>query len=121
MDNATDEKIKRLRSENGGEHTGRPFMEYLNRSGIKHEKPCIEKKWWTEAVSTAAWIINRMSNSVTAKTSYEFVYCTKPQLKNIKVFGALGYANIPDEKRRKLDAKAFKCRFMGYEDGVSRT
>ncbi|KAG2900451.1 hypothetical protein PC115_g16202 [Phytophthora cactorum] len=39
MDNATDEKIKRLRSENGGEHTGRPFMEYLNRSGIKHEKP----------------------------------------------------------------------------------
>ncbi|KAG2869691.1 hypothetical protein PC129_g24553 [Phytophthora cactorum] len=109
-------------------------MEYLNRSGIKHEKPeprgegrcvlyhkCIEKKWWTEAVSTAAWIINRMSNSVTAKTSYEFVYCTKPQLKNIKVFGALGYANIPDEKRRKLDAKAFKCRFMGYEDGVSRT
>ncbi|POM74329.1 Integrase catalytic core protein [Phytophthora palmivora] len=38
--------------------------------------------------------------------------------KNLKVFGALGYAHIPNEKRRKLDAKAFKCRFMGYEDGV---
>ncbi|KAG3006697.1 hypothetical protein PC121_g17621 [Phytophthora cactorum] len=36
---ATDKKIKRLRSDNGVEYTGRPFMEYLNRSGIKHEKP----------------------------------------------------------------------------------
>ncbi|POM76734.1 Integrase catalytic core protein [Phytophthora palmivora] len=46
------------------------------------------------------------------------VYKTKAQLKNLKVFGALGYAHISDEKRRKLDAKAFKGQFMGYEDGV---
>ncbi|KAE9193589.1 hypothetical protein PF002_g23864 [Phytophthora fragariae] len=52
------------------------------------------------------------------KTPYEIVYQKKPQLKNLKVFGALGYGHIPDEKRRKLDAKAFKCRFLGYEDGV---
>ncbi|KAG3110720.1 hypothetical protein PI124_g9660 [Phytophthora idaei] len=36
----------------------------------------------------------------------------------MKVFGALGYAHTPDKKRRKLDAKAFRCRFMSYEDGV---
>ncbi|GMF54607.1 unnamed protein product [Phytophthora fragariaefolia] len=36
----------------------------------------------------------------------------------MKVFGSLSYAHIPDEKHRKLDPKAFKCRFMGYEDGV---
>ncbi|GMF42647.1 unnamed protein product [Phytophthora fragariaefolia] len=35
-----------------------------------------------------------------------------------KFFGSLGYAHIPDEMRRKLDAKAFRCRFLGYEDGV---
>ncbi|KAE9235367.1 Retrovirus-related Pol polyprotein from transposon TNT 1-94 [Phytophthora fragariae] len=78
----------------------------------------IDKKWWAEAVNTSAWIINRIPNTVTVKTPYEIVYQKKPQLKNLKVFGALGYGHIPDEKRRKLDAKAFKCRFLGYEDGV---
>ncbi|KAE8953197.1 hypothetical protein PR002_g32457 [Phytophthora rubi] len=78
----------------------------------------IDKKWWAEAVNTSAWIINRIPNTVTVKTPYEIVYHKKPQLKNLKVFGALGYGHIPDEKRRKLDAKAFKCRFWGYEDGV---
>ncbi|KAE8976575.1 hypothetical protein PF010_g22052 [Phytophthora fragariae] len=46
------------------------------------------------------------------------MYQKKPQLKNLKVFGTLGYGHLPDEKRRKLDAKAFKCRFLGYEDAV---
>ncbi|KAE8962079.1 hypothetical protein PR001_g29825, partial [Phytophthora rubi] len=70
------------------------------------------------AVNTSAWIINRIPNTVTEKTAYEIVYQKKPQLKNLKVFGALGYGHIPDEKRPKLDPKAFKCRFLGYEDGV---
>ncbi|GMF22860.1 unnamed protein product [Phytophthora lilii] len=123
------------------------LKDYLNRSGIKHEKTVpytpqqnglaermnrslvemarcmlyhenVEKKWWAKAVNTAAWIINRIPHSVTVKTPYEIVYKTKPQLMNLKVFGAIGYAHIPDEKRRKVDAKAFKCRFLGYKDGV---
>ncbi|POM62263.1 Integrase catalytic core protein [Phytophthora palmivora] len=147
LENATGQRIKGLRSDNGGENTGRQFKAYLNNCGIKHQKTVpytpqqnglaermnrsliemarcmlyhesVGKKWWAEAVNTAAWIINRIPNSVTIKTPYEIVYKTKPLLKNLKVFGALGYAHIPDEKRRKLDAKAFKCRFMGYEDGV---
>jgi transposase InsO family protein len=138
MENATGKTIKRLRSDNGGEYTGRQFKAHLNHHGIKHEKTVpytpqqnglaermnrslvemarcmmyhedVDKKWWAEAVNTAAWIINRIPNSVTVKTPYEIVHRTKPQLKNLKVFGALGYAHIPDEKRRKLDAKAFKC------------
>ncbi|KAE9049671.1 hypothetical protein PR001_g3065, partial [Phytophthora rubi] len=79
-ENATDRKIKRIRSENGGE----------------------------------------IPNTVTVKTHYGIVYQKKPQLKNLKVFGALGYGHIPDEKRRKLDAKVFKYRFLGYEDSVKR-
>ncbi|KAE9307328.1 hypothetical protein PR003_g21021 [Phytophthora rubi] len=88
----------------------------MARCMLYHEG--IDKKWWAEAVNTSAWIINRIPNTVTVKTPYEIVYQKKPQLKNLKVFGALGYGHIPDEKRRKLDAKAFKCRFLGYEDGV---
>ncbi|OWY96592.1 Rve-domain-containing hypothetical protein [Phytophthora megakarya] len=147
MENAMGKSIKRLRSDNGGEYTGRQFKAFLNQHGIKHEKTVpytpqqnglaermnrslvemarcllyhesVNKKWRAEAVNTAAWIINRIPNSVTVKTPFEIVYKSKPQLRNVKVFGALGYAHIPDEKRRKLDAKAFKCRFLGYEDGV---
>ncbi|KAE8977614.1 hypothetical protein PR002_g24957 [Phytophthora rubi] len=147
MENATGRKIKRIRSDNDRVYTGRFFKEYLSKQGICHEKTVpytpqqnelaertnrslvemarcmlyhegIEKKWWAEAVNTSAWIINRIPNTVTAKTPYAIAYQKKPQLKNLKVFGALGYGHIPDEKRRKLDAKAFKCRFLGYEDGV---
>jgi transposase InsO family protein len=38
MENATGKTIKRLRSDNGGEYTGRQFKAYLNHHGIKHEK-----------------------------------------------------------------------------------
>ncbi|KAE8980907.1 hypothetical protein PR001_g24158, partial [Phytophthora rubi] len=38
MENATGRKTKRLRSDNGGEYTGRLFKEYLSKQGIRHEK-----------------------------------------------------------------------------------
>jgi transposase InsO family protein len=147
MENSTDAKIKRLRSDNGGEYTGKKMEAFLGEHGIKHEKTVpytpqqngmaermnrslvemarcmlyhesIEKKWWAEALNTAAWIINRIPNAANTKTPFEIVHHSRPQLKNLKTFGAIGYAHVPDEKRRKLDPKAFKCRFMGYEDGV---
>ncbi|POM61014.1 hypothetical protein PHPALM_30041, partial [Phytophthora palmivora] len=147
LENSTGQRIKLLGSDNDGEYTGRQFKAYHNHCGIKHEKTVpytpqqnglaermnrslvemsrcmfyhesVDKKLWAEAVNIAAWIINRIPNSLIIKTPYEIVYKTKQLLENLKVFGALGYAHIPNEKRRKLDAKAFKCRFMGYEDGV---
>jgi hypothetical protein len=32
------------------------------------------------------------------------------------VFGSIAYVHIPKEKRKKLDAKAKKCIFVGYSD-----
>ncbi|OWZ14441.1 hypothetical protein PHMEG_00012083 [Phytophthora megakarya] len=138
MENATRKTIKRMRSDNGGEYTGHQFMAFLNQHGIKHEKTVaytflrnglaermnrglvvmargllyhesVNKKWWAEAVNNAAWIINRIPISVTEKIPYEIIYKSKLQLKNVKLFGAIGYAHITNEKRRKPDAKAFKC------------
>ncbi|GMF42283.1 unnamed protein product [Phytophthora fragariaefolia] len=147
MENATGKTIKRLRSDNDGEYTDELFKAYLNHNDINHEKTMpytpqqnglaermnrclvemarcmlyhegISNKWWAESVNIAVWIINRIPNSVNIKTPYEIVNKAKPQLKHLKVFGSLGYAHIPDEKRQKLDTKAFRCRFLGYEDGV---
>lgn len=82
----------------------------MARCMLYHES--IEKKWWDEALSNVAWITNRIPSSVTVKTPYEIVHHAKPQLKNSQVFGAVGYVHIPDDKRQKLDAKAFKCLFI---------
>ncbi|KAE8954562.1 hypothetical protein PR003_g22735 [Phytophthora rubi] len=38
MESDTGRKIKRIRSDNGGEYTDRLFKEYLSKQGIRHEK-----------------------------------------------------------------------------------
>ncbi|GMF54493.1 unnamed protein product [Phytophthora fragariaefolia] len=112
MEKATGTTIKRLRSDNGGEYTDKLFKAYLNLNGIKHEKTVphtpqqnglaermnrslvemarcmlyhegIHKKWRVESANTAAWIINRIPNSVNIKTPYEIVNKANPQLKNL--------------------------------------
>ncbi|KAE9021320.1 hypothetical protein PR002_g12281 [Phytophthora rubi] len=133
VENTTGRRLKRIRSDNGGEYTGRLFKEYLSKQGIRHEKTVsytpqqngLAERMNRSLVEMARCMLyheginkNWISNIVTVKTPYEIVYQKKPQLKNLKVFGALGCGHIPDEKRRKLDAKAFKCRFLGYENGV---
>ncbi|KAE9029830.1 hypothetical protein PR002_g10033 [Phytophthora rubi] len=139
MENATGRNIKRIRANKGGEYTGQFFKEYLSKQGIRREKTVpyapqqnglaegmdrslveIDGTLHALPLNTPAWIINRIPNTVTVKTPYEIVYQNKPQLKNLKVFGALDYGHIADGKLCKLDAKAFKCRFLGYEDDVKR-
>lgn len=107
MENATNTKIKRPRSDNGGEYTGGRFEEFLSEHGIKHEKTvpytpqqnrlaermnrslveivrCMlyhesfDTKWWAEVLNAATWIINRIPNSVTVMTSNEIVCHVKP-------------------------------------------
>ncbi|GMF57640.1 unnamed protein product [Phytophthora fragariaefolia] len=88
----------------------------MARCMLYHEG--IDKKWYAASVNITAWITHRIPNSVNVQTPYEIVNKAKPQLKNLKAFGSLGYAHIPGEKRRKLDDEAFRCRFLGCKDGV---
>jgi hypothetical protein len=41
-------------------------------------------------------------------------YGRKPNVSGFRVFGCMAYAHVTDEKRRKLDKKAEKFRFVGY-------
>lgn len=38
----------------------------------------------------------------------------KPSVSHLRIFGCIGYAHIPAEKRTKLDDKSTKCIFTGY-------
>ena len=59
----------------------------------------------TNRVPCAAW---------PDKTPHEVCFGKRPDLSNLCVFGARGYAHVDKSKRSKLDDKAFPCMFVGY-------
>ena len=48
------------------------------------------------------------------KTPYEMWYGKRPDLQNLKVFGCIAYAHVPDANRQRFDKKATRYRFVGY-------
>ena len=72
--------------------------------------------FWAESISTAAYVRNRVPTRAIkdGRTPYELWYGRKPNVNYFKVFGCVAYAHIKDDKRRKLDAKVEKMRFVGY-------
>ena len=70
----------------------------------------LSKTYWAEAVSTAFYIKNRSPSQSLAGhiTPYEAWYGRKPDLSDLKVFGCIAYAHIPDGQR---------MRFLGYSKG----
>ncbi|OIT30751.1 retrovirus-related pol polyprotein from transposon tnt 1-94 [Nicotiana attenuata] len=63
----------------------------------------------------ATYVINRMPLSPNkTKSPYELMFGEKPSVKHLRVFGSICYVHIPDYHQSKLDAKARKCIFVGY-------
>jgi len=136
-------KLKAIRSDNGGEFTGKRLEEWLKEKGIKHEfspartpqcngvieranRSIIEMTrammadsklpldFWGEATCTAAHIINRRKTTVHGKTPYEMWNGRKPNVKHLKRFGCVAYMMIKEERRKKFDSKVVKGIFVGY-------
>jgi len=140
----TGNRLKILRSDNGGEYTSRQFEAYLAKEGIKHQLTVpytpqqngvserrnrtlmemarcllyenkIPLKFWAEAVNTASYLLNHMTTRVLRdKTPYEIWYGFKPNVDHLKVFGSPCYVLQPKVKRRKLDQKADMGILIGY-------
>nr|CAD1817932.1 unnamed protein product [Ananas comosus var. bracteatus] len=120
-------KIKILRSDRGGEYTSNEFKDYCNKEGIQqqfttayspqqNEKP-LPKSFWAEAVACATYLINRSpTKSLKNMTPEEGWSGYKPGVKHLKIFGCIAYAQIPKEKRKKLDDRGEKCIFTGYSE-----
>lgn len=140
-------KIRVLRTDNGGEFCSNEFLSYCRKNGIKREFSCPEtpqqngiaerkirhlvetwKSWlhmknlpkelWAEGMRCAAHVINRVPLSpINFKSPFEMLFDVKPSVKYFRVFGSICYVHIPDSRRSKLDAKAMKCIFIGYDEG----
>ena len=144
VENQCNVKIKRFRSDNGGEFCSNEFECFFRDNGIKHEKTVpkspeqngiserlnrtliekvrtmlsdasLPKTFWAEALNTAVYVHNRSpTTSLNKITPYEALVGRKPSVSHFRVFGSICYSHVPKDERRKLDFKSKKCVFVGY-------
>ena len=137
-------KIKVFRSDNGGEYTSSAFKNHLAKHGIIHQTSCpytpqqngvaerknrhlmevarsmmfytnMPKRFWSDAVMTACYLINRTPTRVLEdSTPYEVLNKRKPSVDYLRVFGCVCFVLQPGEHRNKLEARSVKAVFIGY-------
>lgn len=74
------------------------------------------KTFWADAVSTTTYLINRgPSVSLGFKIHEEEWQEKEVNLSHLRVFGCVSYIRVKDSDRDKLDPKAKKCFFIGYD------
>ncbi|RVW99216.1 Retrovirus-related Pol polyprotein from transposon TNT 1-94 [Vitis vinifera] len=138
------QKVKVLRTDNGGEYTSKEINVFCQEDGIVHQlttpysqqhnrvferknrtvmemtrcmlfEKKLPKLLWAEAVNTSVYLLNRLpTKSVQSKTPIEAWSGVKPFVKHLKVFGSLCYLHVPFIKRGKLDERVEKGVFVGY-------
>ncbi len=137
-----------FRSDNGGEYISKGFKHFLKAHGIEKQTSTpyrlqqnrvanhanhtlvemarsmlhaqnFNKSFWAEAVVNAAYTRNQCPSRVLSSITLEEMWSgKKPCISQMRVFGCIAYAMVPDEKKGKLDAKGTKCLFLGYCEGT---
>ena len=71
--------------------------------------------FWGDAVQCATYLINRMPlASLNNISPYEKLYGRKPDNTHLKAYGCLCFISTLKHGRKKFDAKANPCIFIGY-------
>ncbi|CAH9143287.1 unnamed protein product [Cuscuta epithymum] len=143
VENQLNKKIKRVRSDRGGEYI--LINDFCEREGIIHEitppyspesNGIAERKnrtlkemmnallissgapdnLWGEAILSACHLQNRIPYKHNKRTPYELWKGYVPNLKYLKVWGCLAKVLLPDPKKRKIGSKTSDCIFIGYAE-----
>ncbi|KAL2653645.1 hypothetical protein R1flu_021773 [Riccia fluitans] len=99
-------------------------VERLNRTLLEQARSMLSHsslppKFWAEAINTAAYLVNLSPcSAIQLKTPFELWHKWVPDYSKLRVFGCIAYAHTPRENRTKLNPKAKKCYFLGYQQGV---
>ncbi|KXJ80258.1 hypothetical protein RP20_CCG025870 [Aedes albopictus] len=138
-------KVRVVRSDGGGEYIAESLQDFYRAEGIRTQfstpyspqsngiaerknrtlqemANCmlldagLPKRYWGEAIMTAAFIQNRLPSRATDRTPFELWTGSKPDFSRFRVFGCEAYVYVPDAKRKKFDAKSKKLTFVGYSD-----
>ncbi|KAL0555831.1 hypothetical protein IC582_004332 [Cucumis melo] len=142
-ENQLGKKIKRLRSDRGGEYSDKTLKEFCESNGIIHEftapyspqqNGIAERKnrtlkemmnamllsfnlsdnMWGEAVLSACFVLNRIPHKRLDKTPYELWKGHAPNLSYLKVWRCLAKVPFPALKKSTVGSKTFDCIFIGY-------
>ncbi|CAN1246025.1 Retrovirus-related Pol polyprotein from transposon TNT 1-94 [Linum grandiflorum] len=143
VENQLNKKIKRLRSDRGGEYSSSFLKQVCEQAGIIHETTApyspqqngiAERKnrtlknminamlissgapqnLWGEAAHSATHILNRVPHKKLEKTPYELWKGYPPNLNYLRVWGCLAKVGLMDPKRSLLGPKTFDAMFIGY-------
>lgn len=96
--------------------------ERMNRTIIEKARSMLfdaklSKKYWAEAISTAAYLINRTPTRADKGKTPEEVWTGKtPNLKYLRIFGCKAMVHVSKQKRQKWDAKSQELIFVGFCD-----
>jgi hypothetical protein len=145
VENQTEKKVKKLRTDNGMEFYSHEFKSYCKSEGIvRHytvpytpqqngvaermnwtiisKARCmlsnsgLNRRFWAEVASTACYLINRSPSIVIdKKTPIEVWSGSLVDYSQLRVFGCTAYAHVDNGK---LEPRAIKCIFLGYQSGV---
>lgn len=78
----------------------------------------LPRTFWGMAMITGTSLHNHTPNTRTnGKTPQEMLLGTIPQADHLRIFGSWAFVHAPEEKRKKLDDRVRKCRFVGYLGG----
>jgi len=143
-------ELRGLRSDNGGEYTGDDFKAFCKKRGIQQsftgpytpeengvaerswrtvvatarcmrEQAGLPKRFWAEAVNTAVYITNRMPTAVLGgSTPHRALFGKDDSLDHLKPFGCLSFVQYYPHERKKMDPKAWRGYFMGYDETNKR-
>lgn len=137
-------KVKGVRTDNGAEFLSFDCQKLFQNNGIIHQKTCpytpqqnevvewkhrhviqvarallhhagLPHRFWGEAVLTATYIINKLPTAtLNWKCPTKILTNSPPDYSRLRVFGCLCYVTNVDPHKRKFDARAKRCIFLGY-------
>ncbi|KAI3755706.1 hypothetical protein L1987_55512 [Smallanthus sonchifolius] len=142
VENQLNRKIKKVRSDRGGEYVS-PFVELCEKDGIIHEltppyspqsngiaerknrtlkemmnammiSSGINQDMWGEAILSENYVLNMIPNNKKDVTPYELWTGNKPSYKYLRVWGCLSKVVVTPPKRLLIGSKTVDCVFIGY-------
>ena len=135
--------LKILRSDNGTEYTEGQFQQYLFDHGIIHQTSCVDTpaqngvaerknrhllevarslmfarhvpaQYWSDAILTAAYLINRMPTRILDfRTPIDVLQGSSTFILTPQIFVCVCYARNTASKS-KLELRGLRCIFLGY-------
>ena len=141
----TDEKLRAVQMDKGGEFMSKEFAGRLKSEGIQvfrsvtntPEQNGVAERfnrtvgegtrtlltssglgqgWWAHAMHSFLHVRNRTVIGKHGKTPFEAFWGRKPDVSNLRAFGCDAYLQIHDNRRRKFDVKSSKLTMVGYAD-----